>query len=493
MRIYNVKKASIPKVAVLATGLVAAVLVGTLGPLAAQATPRAKNCAGCHAVGGSTTATPSTVTPAGGAAYTVAITLAANPAGGNSGYAIVPVAPATGSTFGGNTSAALSYTAAMTAPAAAGTYTYNVYTNQGLTDPDGQASSTTYSITVAPVVTVPPTTVPPTTVPPTTVPPTTVPPTTVPPTTEPPVQTAPTVVITGIPPALTTMASATFSFVGADTSDPVGSLVYLCSLDGATASPCTSPTTYAGLTSAAHSFAVTVRDPSSNSGSASYAWRVDRVAPTLTMTAPVNAYALTTTLAPAWSARDDGGVASSDVRWLRAPLNGAFTSAVYPSTWQRTTARSATLAGAAPGFTYCFSARARDNAGNVSPWTSPRCSAVALDDRSMYATAGWVRATGGVFYRSTATVTSRRGVALVKTVQARRIYLVASRYPSGGTVGVFWNGRLIKTVSLQARSTTHRSVLGVTTFPGVRSGTLVIRTLTGRKAVQIDGVVLVRG
>ncbi|HEX7536380.1 MAG TPA: hypothetical protein VF391_05185 [Dermatophilaceae bacterium] len=200
MRIYNLKKASVPKVAVLATGLAAAVLASTISPLAAQATPRAKNCAGCHAAGGSTTATPSTANPVGGAAYTVAITLAANPAGGNSGYGIVPVAPATGSTFGGNTSAALSYTATMTAPAAAGTYTYTVYTNQGPTDPDGQASSSTYSITVAPVVTVPPTTVPPTTVPPTTVPPTTVPPTTVPPTTVPPTAVPPTVPPTTIPP-----------------------------------------------------------------------------------------------------------------------------------------------------------------------------------------------------------------------------------------------------------------------------------------------------
>jgi hypothetical protein len=270
--------------------------------------------------------------------------------------------------------------------------------------------------------------------------------------------------------------------------------VYLCSMDGATASPCASPKTYAGLTSAAHSFTVTVRDPASNSGNASYSWRVDRVAPTLTMTAPVNPYALTTTLAPAWTARDaGGGLASTDVRWVRAPSNGAFSRAVYPSTWQGTTAGSATLSGVAPGFTYCFSARARDNAGNVSPWTSPRCSAVALDDRSLFATAGWSRVTGGVFYRGTATATSQWGVALVKTVQARRIFLVASRYPNGGTVGVFWNGRLIKTVSLYARRATHRSVLGVTTFPGVRSGTLVIRTLTSKKAVQIDGVVLVHG
>jgi PKD repeat protein len=142
---------TIPKIAVLATGLVAAVVVATINPVPAQAFPtKAANCSGCHAVGGSTTAVPSTLNPAAGATYTVAITLAANPAGGNSGYAIVPVAPAVEKTNGGNTSSALSYSATMTAPTAAGKYTYNVYTNQGLTDPDGYASGTTYSITVAP-------------------------------------------------------------------------------------------------------------------------------------------------------------------------------------------------------------------------------------------------------------------------------------------------------------------------------------------------------
>jgi cytochrome c553 len=203
VKIISLKKMSVPKVAVLATGLAAALLAATVNPApVAQAFPtKAANCAGCHAVGGSTTAAPSTLTPAAGASYTVAITLAANPAGGNSGYAIVPVAPAVEKTNGGNTSSALSYTATMTAPAAAGTYTYNVYTNQGLTDPAGQASGTSYTITVAPVVTVPPTTVPPKTVPPTTVPPTTVPPTTVPPTTVPPTTVPPTTVPpTTVPP-----------------------------------------------------------------------------------------------------------------------------------------------------------------------------------------------------------------------------------------------------------------------------------------------------
>jgi PKD repeat protein len=153
VRIHILKKMSIPKVAVLATGLAAAVMVATINPApVAQAFPtKAANCTGCHAAGGSTTAAPSTLTPAPGATYTVAITLAANPAGGNSGWAIVPVAPAVEKANGGNVGADLSFTATMTAPTAAGTYTYNVYTNQGLMDPSGYASGSSYSITVAAV------------------------------------------------------------------------------------------------------------------------------------------------------------------------------------------------------------------------------------------------------------------------------------------------------------------------------------------------------
>jgi hypothetical protein len=148
----------------------------------------------------------------------------------------------------------------------------------------------------------------------------------------------------------------------------------------------------------------------------------------------------------------------------------------------------------APGFTYCFSARARDKAGNVSPWSPRRCSAVALDDRSLAATAGWSRRTGNAYYLSTATVTSRRGVSLVRTgVQARHIYLVATRSPSSGVVGVYWNGHLIKVVNLYSRTTTRQTVLGVASFSTLRGGTLVIRTLTSKKAVQIDGVVFARG
>ena len=124
MKIPGLKTMAVPKVAFVAAALAGGLLVSSAGINPAVATPRAASCTGCHAsdAGATTTvtATPSTATPAPGASYTVAITLTANPNGGNTGYGIVPVAPATEKTFGGNTGSQLSFTATMIAPTAAG-------------------------------------------------------------------------------------------------------------------------------------------------------------------------------------------------------------------------------------------------------------------------------------------------------------------------------------------------------------------------------------
>src|SRR4029078_13551605 len=87
MRSHRPSWITIPTLAVLATGLAAALLVATIDPLPAQATPgKARDCTGCHcsgSVAGTVRATPSTTSPAPGAAYTVAVTA---PAGtGNTG------------------------------------------------------------------------------------------------------------------------------------------------------------------------------------------------------------------------------------------------------------------------------------------------------------------------------------------------------------------------------------------------------------------------
>jgi hypothetical protein len=219
----------------------------------------------------------------------------------------------------------------------------------------------------------------------------------------------------------------------------------------------------------------------------------DITAPAVRMTTPTAAYSLSTSLSASWSATDlDTGVATADVRYQRAAYGAGFGAPVYPAGWQQTAALGVNLSGAR-GYTYCVSARARDQAGNVSTWSAPRCTAVALDDRALAGSWGWSRVTGASYYAGTATVTSQRGATLMRTgVQAKRIYLVASRCATCGTVGVYWNGVLIKKISLYARTTASKSVIDVTTFPGVRSGTVKIRPLTSGTRVLIDGLVLSR-
>ena len=194
MKTINLKKMSLPKVAVLATGAVVALLVASIGPatVASAHVGYTQAATPCHSAGGSVKATPAAGTKLPGASYNVVLAFT----GGSSpsGFWI--------SGNGVNVTGSSSTSATMTAPASAGTYTYTVWVRAGV------VASTTYSITVAAAPTTTTTTRPPTTTtttrPPTTTT-TTVPPTTTT-TTRPPVTTttAPPVTSTTAPPVTST-------------------------------------------------------------------------------------------------------------------------------------------------------------------------------------------------------------------------------------------------------------------------------------------------
>ena len=149
MKVYGLKKVTLPKVAVLATGMAAGLVVATLAPMPAQARPGyTQDCTGCHSSGLSITATPSTATPLSGATYTVRFDQTVD------GYWI----SGTGVSLAGGSASSVS----VKAPAAAGIYTYNVYVR------NGDAGKTTYKITVGSTTT--PTTPVPTATTPTTTP-----------------------------------------------------------------------------------------------------------------------------------------------------------------------------------------------------------------------------------------------------------------------------------------------------------------------------------
>ncbi len=146
----------------------------------------------------------------------------------------------------------------------------------------------------------------------------------------------------------------------------------------------------------------------------------------------------------------------------------------------------------AKGYTYCLSVRSRDKVGNVSGWPTERCTAFPLDDRSLAASYGWTRGVGSGYYTGTFTNTRTKGATLTRTsVQARSIAVVVTRCPSCGSIAVYWNGTLVRQISLYASTTMHKQITTITTFATARAGTVTIKTLNAG-TVRIDGLAISR-
>jgi hypothetical protein len=302
---------------------------------------------------------------------------------------------------------------------------------------------------------------------------------------------APTVSLTSGPPAVTSNTGASFGLSASDPGRPSATLTLRCTLDGTT-SLCATPATYSDLANGVHSFQAVATDEAGNASTAAAStWRIDSIAPAIAAQA-VPTFSLAPAVGLGLTITDTGsGVANQDIRWRRAPFNGAFSALTYPAAWQATNAKSVSLL-ASKGFTYCLSARGRDNAGNTSAWTAERCTALALDDRSLSASKGWSRGAASAYYSRTITSTTSKGGSLVRTgIQTRRVALVVTSCRGCGAVGVYWNGKLLRTINLNDARTTHRRIITVADFGSVRAGTLTIRTVnTGR--TYIDGVALSR-
>ncbi|MCU0990418.1 MAG: PKD domain-containing protein, partial [Xanthomonadales bacterium] len=100
--------------------------------------------------------------------------------------------------------------------------------------------------------------------------------------------TPPETTITGAPAAITSAATATFTFLGADAQAPVSALTFECRLDGDAWAACASPTAYVGITDGAHQFAVRAADDLGNVDAtpASRSWTMDATPPTIAIASP---------------------------------------------------------------------------------------------------------------------------------------------------------------------------------------------------------------
>ncbi len=263
-----------------------------------------------------------------------------------------------------------------------------------------------------------------------------------------------------------------------------------CHRDGGYIPDCTSPFSVSGLASGTHKLSVMGIPGSKYSAWASRSFTVDATGPVTRVLSPTFSATTAGATTVRYAGTDVSGVASYDVRYRKAPFNGAFGAISQP--WTGTTATSVNMS-LTPGYEYCVSVRAKDRFGTVGAWSGERCFSRATDDRSLTAaTAGWTRASWSAFYLGTATHTGTYGASLSRTVQGKRFYLLATRCPTCGTVSVYLGGRYLTAVNLTAATTQRQTLIALPAQSSLYSGTVKITSRSAGKLVQIDGLAVRR-
>ncbi|MDP3154170.1 MAG: Ig-like domain-containing protein [Archangium sp.] len=154
---------------------------------------------------------------------------------------------------------------------------------------------------------------------------------------------APDTTLTATPPALSSTATANFSF----TSTEAGT--FECSLDGAAFVACTSPAALSGLADGSHTFRARAIDAAGNTDAtpASFTWTIDTTAPDTTLTS--------TPPAVSNSSSANFAFTSTEAGTFECSLDGAaFAACTSPRA----------LSGLTDG-AHTFRVRARDAAGNL--------------------------------------------------------------------------------------------------------------------------------
>lgn len=215
--------------------------------------------------------------------------------------------------------------------------------------------------------------------------------------------------------------------------------------------------------------------------------------PSVALTAPIIPFTTTATTRVTWQgAITSSAIKNYDVRYQKARWNGTLGPWTYLSSWQRTVATGKTKS-LPRGYSYCFSVRAHNRAGATTSWTSVRCLARALDDRSLSASKGWTRIKKSGFHDRTYTTTARPGATLtLASARVARVGILATTCARCGKVRVTVNGKRIGTINLFSPTTKRQQLLSLPRFSR-RTGTVVLRVVSPQgKRVQLDGLAVSR-
>ena len=151
-----------------------------------------------------------------------------------------------------------------------------------------------------------------------------------------------------------------------------------------------------------------------------------------------------------WDAIDTGSGASS----YNVIITRVFDGAVV---WRRLRELPYLTLPFAPGSAYRVQATATDLAGNVGPTVTSAGIAVPYDDKASTVAGAWTRVLDAASYDGSYLKSSVRGASLTRVVKGRYAAAIVHTSADGGTMRVFADGHLVRTISLYSPAT-HRGV-----------------------------------
>jgi arylsulfatase A-like enzyme len=286
-------------------------------------------------------------------------------------------------------------------------------------------------------------------------------------------------------PANPSGSTVTFSFTD---SEPGGS--FTCSLDGAPAATCTSPTTLTSLANGSHTYSVTSRDNAGNDSTpATYTWTVQATTMTVTITAPaIDAIAISTAINVTWTAST--GFTSYNV-YQRIGLAGTQTLA---GTARRTRFNTT----GSPGTTTCFQIGGVVSGSEIVR-SDERCVGIPFDDRSPSITYTGTISTisGSRAYLGTLSVLDASGEqASISSATMRKVSILMQVNGASGFAAISVDGALVATVDLYARRARDAVAVYTATLPsGAHTITVawtgVRNAASSGTAISLDGIGLI--
>lgn len=173
----------------------------------------------------------------------------------------------------------------------------------------------------------------------------------------------------------------------------------------------------------------------------------------------------------------------------RVAVNRSATSSAWLT---KTTAVSGQYPGT-PGNTYRFQVRARDNAGNVGPWTAPVASILPFDDRSTSVKylGTWTAVTTSGAYLSTERLGSAKGAKASLSAPMAAVRIVARTCAVCGGFTVLVDGKAVASVDTYSATTRVRRLVysrTISSTPGTHTVTVIVAGTAGRPRVYLDGL-----